>query len=133
MEGEIEDEKEKYEGADTRGQRKKNEGEREKEKKLISEAEEIDKIPGMEDSINNQEIAEAITEIFWSFTWQNKKIKNKTLIEVNLSENPNKHKKPKKTKSNYSNKKNKNKKQIENETPPDPNNPFAVLLALKES
>ncbi len=41
-------------------------GEREKEKKLISEAEEIDKIPGMEDSINNQEIAEAITEIFWS-------------------------------------------------------------------
>ena len=108
-------------------------GEREKEKKLISEAEEIDKIPGMEDSINNQEIAEAITEIFWSFTWQNKKIKNKTLIEVNLSENPNKHKKPKKTKSNYSNKKNKNKKQIEKETPPDPNNPFAVLLALKES
>jgi ATP-dependent RNA helicase SUPV3L1/SUV3 len=108
-------------------------GEREKKKKLISEAEEIDKIPGMEDSINNQEIAEAITEIFWSFTWQNKKIKNKTLIDVNLSENPNKHKKPKKTKSNYSNKKNKNKKQIEKETPPDPNNPFAVLLALKES
>ena len=107
-------------------------GEREKEKKLISEAEvkEMDQVSGMEDSINNQEIAEAITEIFWSFTWQNKKIKNKTSIDVNISENPNK---PKKIKNNYSNKKDKNKKQIEKETPPDPNNPFAVLLALKES
>ena len=96
----------------------------------------MDQVSGMEDSINNQEIAEAITEIFWSFTWQNKKIKNKTSIDLNISENPNKPKKIKKIKkikNNYSNKKDKNKKQIEKETPPDPNNPFAVLLALKES
>jgi ATP-dependent RNA helicase SUPV3L1/SUV3 len=92
-------------------------GEREKEKKLVSEE-------------GTQEVVENIVETFWSFTWKNKKTNNKTLDKPNLSENQNK---PKKIKNNYSNKKNRNKNQINKDTPPDPNNPFAVLLALKES
>ena len=107
-------------------------GEREKEKKLISEegTQEIDKSSDKQVNLDYQEVVENIVETFWSFTWQNKKINNNTLDKPNLSENQNK---PKKIKNNYPNKKNRNKNQIKKDTPPDPNNPFAVLLALKES
>ena len=71
---------------------------------------------------------EELNEPFWSFSWQVKKKLQKTESKKELKIKPVKRKK-----SLHKNRdKDSSNKHPEKTSPPDPNNPFSVLMALKE-
>ena len=71
---------------------------------------------------------EELNESFWSFSWQVKKRPQETESTIEL-----KTKSIKRKKSSHRNLiKDSSNKHLEKTSVPDPNNPFSVLMALKE-
>ena len=105
-------------------------GERQKVVGITSDPnpENANKVYDNSDNSIAKETIEPEMQTFWTFVWKNKKSKTKKDMKLTVTKSLTDRKREKQKRSNNSSK---NKKQLKFDTPPDPNNPFSVLLALK--
>ena len=105
-------------------------GERQKVVGITSDPnpENANKVYDNPDNSIAKETIEPEMQTFWTFVWKNKKSKTKKDMKLTVTKSLTDRKREKQKRSNNSSK---NKKQLKFDTPPDPNNPFSVLLTLK--
>jgi hypothetical protein len=105
-------------------------GERQKVVGITSDPnpENANKVYDNSDNSIAKETIEPEMQTFWTFVWKNKKSKTKKDMKLTVTKSLTDRKREKQKRSNNSSK---NKKQLKFDTPPDPNNPFSVLLTLK--
>lgn len=105
-------------------------GERQKVVGITSDPnhENANKVYDKTDNSIAKETIEPEMQTFWTFVWKNKKSKTKKDMKLTVTKSLTDQKREKQKRSKNSSK---NKKQLKFDNPPDPNNPFSVLLALK--